>query len=320
MKSVVVCFVLLVCNTQVPFGNSFASDSEDRIAVFLQNERDVDKRFSVNILSDTLVSFPAHEADNLGGVRFLQRLIGDDGQQFRLDGMSRQDFGLRDPVYECQLLLANECLYVSTKTGRPEVSRYQVRAGQTTLVTLTRRNDPFKLTTTTPEGAMIERISGIFNTRFKVLEETTLKDGRLKSLISPGNNIGWEVVFSSDPDWLPVEVRFFARTGQPLKEGKIEAKTVRGWDLIATTKTEWTEADSDAFWVPKYVSMESEQGGQTRSSQYYFSDWKFGESVDMKMLDPTNFSKASLPSKGAFEKMEKDFSKLIEQKQKPKSK
>ena len=106
----------------------------------------------------------------------------------------------------------------------------------------------------------------------------------------PDNKLGaWEIVFASEPEWLPEQVRFIVRYKEPLpKDGKITVEQVGQWTPVAKTTTSWKKHPDLPYWLPSSVRMEATENGMDQTREFVFDNWQFGEDVDSELLKKSN--------------------------------
>jgi hypothetical protein len=149
----------------------------------------------------------------------------------------------------------------------------------------------------------------------KVIEEKTNSDGTVSVVfLGPDKTFGYEVVFSNDPDFLPISVS--ARTRKFSKEGPPVAKNgddFRQWKQHSLTKTSWMKIGTN--YVPKRIEfVYGEDGAQLYEQKVLvFSDWKLGKDVDQEQFKPESMTDEKLKqfdAKGLIERLDKAIKEI----------
>lgn len=287
------------------------SETENRVAEFLFEREAISKRMSVGIRCQIITELPDQ---SISTAEIVQRyVIAEGGEQQRIDGQIGRLTSTFSPTlddWESQLYLKAECLYISSLEKDAAIKRFQVKADQSEMRTLSRRRHPFDLTTTNHHGALFDGQPALFSVSFTVVSEDELKDGRFRSVsVSQNNLAGYVIIFAKEPAWAPESIRFYYRENAKLPTGrKIEEKDILLWNNRSTTTTTWSENQESGLFLPLVIRMEGlKLSGAQTSREYRFTDWKFGKDVDEVLLDKSHFTKEKISTQIDFPSLRKKF-------------
>ena len=144
----------------------------------------------------------------------------------------------------------------------------------------------------------------------KIIEEKTNGDGTVSVVfLGPDNTFGYEVIFSKDPDFLPISVS--ARTYKSARKGPPVAQNAddfRKWKQHSLTKTVWMKIGTS--YVPKIIEFVYDEDGaqQYEEKVLIFADWKLGKDVDQEQFKPESMTDEKLKqfdAKGLIERLDK---------------
>lgn len=288
-----------------------ASETSDRAAQFLLAKQKVSDHMSVDVRAQGILE---NSDSSINTFETLQRiLICDEGRRYRLDGeqgnltSESPKFNLRESL----LFLKDKALYVNFLEPMPQIKNFQVREGVSEVRTQTKRKHPFDLATGNLGSSMIEGEMGLFSCQFSVIAESELADGKFKSVVLLSNNLGArEVIFSKDPNWTPLSIKYFSRREAKLPTGrKVEEKDIYKWTHTCTTTAEWTRLESELdeeLFVPRIIRIDSDKDNKNESREYVFLNWNVGE-VDPNLFDEAVFTRDNIPKQIDFEKLRRTF-------------
>jgi hypothetical protein len=291
-----------------------ASDTEDRLA-FLQLEvDDANEGFSANVFCKCLLD-PGDPIKQPAVIEKIQRIVAGGKDRRRLDGQYTISRGERFlfPFRETMLVTPVECYYwvhTPDQNAKTEIVRETVKAGINPIHTSTVLKHPYLLSICQQNSANMETFGdSILTTKFKVLEEQELSDGRLRSLIVFTNNLAAiEITFSKDPNWAPEIVHFFLRGDKALPADRpLEVGDVKAWNRYATTTTKWKELKEYDRTVPQSVTIAAEDEQGAHLLEFVFSDWKFDKDINKSLLDEDQFTKEKILSAIDFDSLRSSF-------------
>lgn len=320
MKLQIVLFCILLNDLQFPC-QCFCDELDVGIASYFLQKADIDQKMSVNIEATYFTDLPPEKGNQdqtlgLGAILKYQRLIvANNGSVQRLDAKVTNLLSKKEPIdgnQECQLLLENECLYVNYRVAPETISRYEVRAGVVPMKTSSRRKHPLDLPVSQHNDCLFEKPTGIFYHRGSVIHEEVLSDARKRVVMISDNKLGaWEIVFASNPEWLPEQVRFIARFKVPLpKDGKITVEQVGKWTPVAKTTTSWKKHIDLPYWLPSSVRMEATDSGMDQTREFLFDNWQFGMDVDSELLRKANFKPELIQNQVDFKAIINNFENI----------
>ena len=209
--------------------SSDAQDFNDRFAHFQLQKAAVSEGMSVLIekvnVTDQMeldpeidLGAPPKFKRELSSKRTLQRVVfGANGQRRRMDAIAYSLFGggadLTKLEHEAQLVHENEGWYCAQRGSLPKkkFERFQVKAGIVPMTTDSRWKHPFDIATSQAGDMRGDEISMISQQSYTILEEETLKDGRMKLVVF--NNLGgvYRMTFNKEEDWFTEEIAFLIK-------------------------------------------------------------------------------------------------------------
>lgn len=156
-----------------------------------------------------------------------------------------------------------------------------------------------------------------------VIDQSTLADGREKFVYSPvllGGGLVYEMTFSNDAAWLPVEFRRYVHplvSNGELDKFKAQLSEVdpadyKDWVRQSTTMTNWQKVGN--VHVPAVVRMVRYKQGDSDASDsvFTFRNWKFSNHELDEAFAVSKFTSDNLPGEEFFNQIESDFAKDLE--------
>ncbi|MFN7877392.1 MAG: hypothetical protein ACK5PB_18880 [Pirellula sp.] len=249
--------------------------------------------------------------------RVLQRLtIGEKGRKKRID---TTEYELLDAseVFgdhkEAQLLHENVGWYNFRMSGFPKegIIRLQLKGGVPAIQTRTQWKHPFVVATTVAASILDSGEDSIIRLEYKVIEEEPLADGRTRILAFLDTGAIHRIVFAKEPTWLVEEIEFYGRNTEWKKSNPAPPKTVTKQDLdkyelYAKTQTQWKGLGQNRV-VPWQTNLYQKSVNGERTYEFRFRDWKFGDDVDLKLLEEESFTEAKIDASIDFFKIRQMF-------------
>ncbi len=116
------------------------------------------------------------------------------------------------------------------------------------------------------------------------------EDGTATAIfILKNGKYGHEVLFSKEPDFLPISIK--ARCADLSPKGPKVASTAedfRKWRVHSETRTDWLKVDK--VYVPQVIEIEADYNSRSSYKRFYFSNWKFGKDVSLQALSRSSMA------------------------------
>lgn len=292
-------------------------DLEERLA-YLQLERDdLDRRkFSVLIEKYRMTEVPIpNQGDRLNSLRFLQRFVRDGKANLeRIDAVKLDALGTEDvnkSLTESQLIGSVKGLHYRGKY--PPDQRFitlEVKAGATPMQTLSGRKHPLAITSTSGVGNRIdgdrESMLRISPKNKDVIEHKLLSDGRAYFLFSVSNSAAIALTFSKDETWCIEQLEGLSDESNMDNLKRSDPTKLK---VYCTCRTQWKKQGKEQMWLP--VKMQIEEDNVLKESwEIRFTEWKFGDDVDVSLLDEVNFTEEKIKASIDFQQVKRIFDDL----------
>jgi hypothetical protein len=249
--------------------------------------------------------------------RVLQRLtIGEKGRKKRID---TTEYELLDAseVFgdhkEAQLLHENVGWYNFRMPGFPKegIIRLQLKGGIPAIQTRTQWKHPFVVPVTDATSILDQQQDSITSFESKVLADESLADGRTRILANAINGAVFKVIFAKEPSWLVEEVEFYGIKVEwervtPTPTKIVSKKDLEKYEVYARTQTRWKDLGQNRF-VPWQANLYQKGGSSEDQYEFRFRDWKFGDDVDLKLLEEESFTEAKIDASIDFFKIRQMF-------------
>jgi hypothetical protein len=308
--------------------NAISQDINDRLAEY-QLEREwaddgmsvLIDRIELSVLEPVATLIDEEEGrtptKRLLSRRVLQRLtIGEKGRKKRID---TTEYELLDAseVFgdhkEAQLLHENVGWYNFRMSGFPKegIIRLQLKGGTPAIQTRTQWKHPFIVATTVATSILDSREDSIIRFEYKVIEEEPLADGRTRILAFINTGAVHRIIFAKEPTWLVEEVEFYVRNAEweranPAPPTTVTKQDLAKYELYARTQTKWKDLGQNRF-VPWQANLYQKGGSGEDQYEFRFRDWKFGDDVDLKLLEEESFTEAKIDASIDFFKIRQMF-------------
>lgn len=142
------------------------------------------------------------------------------------------------------------------------------------------------------------------------LKQSTEKNGDMVvTTVLPGNLTLGSFRFRKIEDvWLPIELKWWISTdGSLVDVNSTSLEPYKKWKLALSTNTRWKKIEKHGF-VPWHVKFSS---GMEKSTKRYdellFTDWKFGDEIDVTLLDEKKFTGDEIKKAFELEKWKAKF-------------
>lgn len=306
--------VLMCIVTYSKEATSQDEDLEERLA-YLQLERDdLDRRkFSVLIEKYRMTEVPIpNQGNRLISERFLQRYVRDGKANLeRIDAVKLNALSVEDvnkSLTESQLIGSVKGVHYRGKY--PADQRFitlEVKAGTTAMQTLSGRKHPFAITSTSGVG---NRIDGDRDSLFTlspknkdVFERKQLPDGRSNFLFYVSNSAAIALTFSKDETWCIEQLELLSDHSNLDNLKKSDPTMLK---VYCTCRTQWKKQGKEQMWLP--VKMQIEEDNVLKESwEIRFTEWKFGDDVDVSLLDEANFTEEKIKASIDFQQVKRIF-------------
>ncbi len=294
-----VCWILVTAAI-----NSFvrADDVSDRIKTLLLNAADVSECSSVCLSVETLADRKVQGVASLSAFGRFTRRVSPYG--FRIECKAPSGTDMLEFIQEHILDLPEGPLFATTSdsSGSMRVHGWRGVGGHI------RRMDPCLLCLATTTGYAREavKVDAECWLDWKVLHEEDT-DGGLKVWFAAKEfAAGGTIVFSKEPNWLPVAVRFIQSENKA--ERASTADDMKQWNVIFSTDTRWVRCED--YFVPEQIemSMTDDKRENYTFHRFKFADWKLNDHVDLSVLEKSAMAADLVGSKTDFDKIRKLFS------------
>ncbi len=150
------------------------------------------------------------------------------------------------------------------------------------------------------------------NMNMRVVEAKKI-DGIFTLTLVPYKGGGGVVIeFKDKPAWIPVKVEMYSSDGEQvaLDSADVAISLRSSGILLARIVSRWQE-QSAGLWVPSYVRSANISRTKAETDvEIWFSDWKFADDVNGKLLTTESFDKEALLAID-FEKLRESVKKNI---------
>jgi hypothetical protein len=309
-------------------GSALSQDINDRLAEY-QLEREwaddgmsvLIDRIELTVLEPRATTIDEEEGrtptKKLISRRVLQRLtIGEKGRKKRIDTTEYELLdasGVFGDHKEAQLLHDNVGWYNFRMSGFPKegIIRLQLKGGIPAIQTRTQWKHPFVVPATVAATIDSRQEHSIIGFEYKVIEEESLADGRTRILAFLDTGAVHRIIFAKEPTWLVEEVEFYGRNAEwkkanPAPPTIVTKQDLAKYELYARTQTKWKELGQNRF-VPWQANLYQKDGSSEDQYEFRFRDWKFGDDVDLKLLEEESFTEAKIDASIDFFKIRQLF-------------
>lgn len=141
------------------------------------------------------------------------------------------------------------------------------------------------------------------------LKQSTEKNGDLVvTTVLPGNLTLGSFRFRKVEDvWLPIELQWFISTdGSLVDVNSASLEPYKKWKLALSTTTRWKKVETHGF-VPWHVRYSEIEKNSRRFDELLFTEWKFGDEIDMSLLDEKKFTSDEVKKNFELEKWKAKF-------------
>ncbi len=141
--------------------------------------------------------------------------------------------------------------------------------------------------------------------------EKNPRDGLCSTVLLGKSGTGAvRITFDPRVPWLPIESRFkISRNGTKWRPG-MSLDVLEKWETYNVTTCRWHEVSG--HFVPLTVKFDysSNATGARAVTEYLFSDWRFGNEVNLDLLDREKFCKLETMNRPDFDRVESRFIEL----------
>lgn len=302
-----------------------AQDIDERFAKFLLEWSQINEGFSVTAETISFTDQPIVNDDGTRSktqreefsLRTIKRMSSkENGKWRRLDGMMVSLLDDEDTSISTEAQLIKDKVglnYSKDKWGPPQIVRFEVKGGHSSLPSMTRFTHPFSLATEQASGFLSENGPTILSIDHVLLSEAESRDGRTELLTYGKSGAGpvYRFRFSKDEDWRIEDIEFMCSRKWEASGVRIDVVTndmLPDYRIYATNRTEWKQINER--WVPIKTTVISDIRDRKKDIEIRYLDWKFKDELDEKLFEESEFTIEKIPTMINFDELAKRFEKL----------
>ncbi|XZE36306.1 hypothetical protein SH501x_001865 [Pirellulaceae bacterium SH501] len=304
-RLVIMMFCFVFCLLSVARGENSAVFDEAIARCAKQSER-----YSVLAMMDSIQEKDGEDSEDSHSVytRYMRVVQSNKDQRKRMD-LVKISLASNAQLYESVLRLGNGKSLISFGTAPGQFGE-----GGTNAVKRFNPIASFDLPATPlSDGNALLAGLNLYSTTYPKrtdLKQSTEKNGDLVvTTVLPGNLTLGSFRFRKVEDvWLPIELQWFISSdGSLVDVNSASLEPNKKWKLVLSTETRWKKIETHGFvpWHVKYASgMEK---SLRRFDELLFTEWKFGDEIDVSLLDEKKFTSAEIKKAFELEKWKAKF-------------